>query len=84
MESLMEAEKLCRFATFVATSVGLLSFVVEGYPNGAGRAACSTLRPAHGSPSLGPSPYQIQVLNGATIYTPDTPVTGQFRKFLLN
>ena len=48
----------------------------NGYGTGAGLRACTDLRPGHGSPNTGPSPYTIQVLNGVTTYTPGTPVAG--------
>ena len=60
---------VCMFAWLPST---------EGYGTGAGGGACTTLRPAHGTPSDGTSPYSIQVLNGVNTYTFGTPVTGMF------
>ena len=50
----------------------------DGYASGAGNGACTTLKPGHGSASGSPSPYTIRVPNGATTYTPGTPISGMY------
>ena len=50
---------------------------IDAYGTGAGKPACSTLKPGHGKRSKEPSPYNISIVGEVLNYTFGNPITGK-------